>query len=57
LNFYFIFIKTDQSANVIRKIDVNGRVFVFCGSGVPGYQDGEPSQAKFSGLFIFYCFV
>ncbi|WP_051269770.1 T9SS type A sorting domain-containing protein [Flavobacterium suncheonense] len=38
---------TDQSNHKIRKIDTNGVVSTFAGTGVGGFQDGTGSVAKF----------
>lgn len=39
---------TDIASNQIKKIDKDGLVIVLAGSGQNGYQDGDPSQAKFN---------
>lgn len=38
---------TDQSNHKIRKIDTNGIVSTFAGTGTAGFQDGAASEAKF----------
>lgn len=38
---------TDQSNHKIRKIDTNGQVTTFAGTGLAGYQDGTGLSAKF----------
>ncbi|WP_208022776.1 T9SS type A sorting domain-containing protein [Flavobacterium jejuense] len=38
---------TDQSNHKIRKIDINGQVSTFAGTGIAGFQDGAALSAKF----------
>lgn len=46
---------SDNANYVIRKIDTLGIVSTFAGSGIPGFQDGSASEARFESP-VYMCF-